>query len=319
MSTTISSSITESSSVQHLVTLFDVNREDVVEILRIARVLKDAFQEGERRPYLPGRVLGLLFQKPSLRTRVSFECGITHLGGQSLFLGQDVGWGNREVIADFAQVLSQYVDIIVCRAHAHERVTELAAFSACPVINGLTDVAHPSQALADLFTVQEAFGSLSGVTVTYVGDGNNVAASLALCCALLDVELRIATPPGYELSDSFVEKVRQHAGDAKIYATNDAIEGATGADVIYTDVWTSMGQEAEEEARKRDFANYQVNANLMSHANADAKFLHCLPARRGEEVTGEVIDGPGSLVVQQAANRMHAQKGLLAWLLKAEV
>lgn len=319
MSTTISTSTTESSSVRHLVTLFDVNREEVIEILRIARVLKNALKEGERYPYLPGRVLGLLFQKPSLRTRVSFECGITHLGGRSLFLGPDVGWGDREDIADFAQVLSQYVDIIVCRAHAHQRVTELANYSACPVVNGLTDMAHPCQALADLFTVEEEFGSLSGVKITYVGDGNNVAASLALCCALLGVELRIATPPGYELSDSFIEDVQRHAGEAKIYSTNDAVEGVSGANVIYTDVWTSMGQESEEETRKRDFADYQVNVELMKHASPDAKFLHCLPARRGEEVTGEVIDSASSLVVQQAANRMHAQKGLLAWLMKAVV
>jgi ornithine carbamoyltransferase len=319
MSTTISKPTSESSSVRHLVTLFDVNREEVVEILRIAHVLKEALQAGERHPYLPGRVLGLLFQKPSLRTRVSFEAGITHLGGRSLFLGRDVGWGDRESIADFAQVLSQYVDIIVCRAHAHERVTELANYSACPVVNGLTDMAHPCQALADLLTVEEAFGSLSGVKITYVGDGNNVAASLGLCCALLDVELHVATPPGYELSEAFIEDVRQHAGDAKVYSTNDVIEGVSGANVIYTDVWTSMGQESEEEKRKQDFAKYQVNTELMKHASADAKFLHCLPARRGEEVSGAVIDGPGSLVVQQAANRMHAQKGLLAWLLKADV
>lgn len=319
MSTAISNPTSESSSVRHFVTLFDVNRDEVVEILRIARVLKEALQAGERHPYLPGRVLGLLFQKPSLRTRVSFEAGITHLGGRSLFLGQDVGWGDRESIADFAQVLSQYVDIIVCRAHAHERVTELANFSVCPVVNGLTDMAHPCQALADLLTVEEACGSLSGVKITYVGDGNNVAASLALCCALLDVELHVATPPGYELSETFIEDVRKHAGDAKVYSTNDAVEGVSGANVIYTDVWTSMGQESQEEKRKQDFANYQVNAELMKHASPDAKFLHCLPARRGEEVSGAVIDGPDSLVVQQAANRMHAQKGLLAWLLKADV
>lgn len=307
------------SSVRHLLTLFDVNREEVVEILRIARVLKDALAEGIRHPYLPGRVLGLLFQKPSLRTRVSFESGITHLGGRSLFLGPDVGWGNREAVADFAQVLSQYVDLIVCRTHAHSRVTELASYATCPVINGLTDTAHPCQALADVFTVEEAFGSLDNVKLAYVGDGNNVAASLAVCCALLGVELSIATPPGYELSSDFLQRVEQHAGVTCVQATDDPVAAVEGAHVVYTDVWTSMGQEAEEEKRRQDFAAYQVNSQLLEKADPAVKFLHCLPARRGEEVTAEVIDGPGSLVVPQAANRMHAQKGLIAWLLNAGV
>ncbi|HIF30790.1 MAG: ornithine carbamoyltransferase [Pirellulaceae bacterium] len=319
MSTAISKPTSESSSVRHLVTLFDVRRDEVIDILRIARVLKDAFERGERHPYLPRRVLGLLFQKQSLRTRVSFESGIAHLGGSSLFLGQDVGWEDRESIADFASVLSQYVDIIVCRAYSHERVTELAEYSACPVVNGLTDLAHPCQALADLFTVEEAFGSLSGAKLAYVGDGNNVAASLALACGLLDVELRVACPPGYELPLSFLEKVRNHVGNVRFTATNDPREAVRGANVVYTDVWTSMGQEAEEESRKQALANYQVNKELMKHADPDAHFLHCLPARRGEEVTADVIDGPNSLVVEQAANRMHAQKGLMAWLLKADI
>ena len=319
MSTSISKPTSESPPVRHLVTLFDVHKEEVVEIFRIARVLKEAFQRGERHAYLPGRVLGLLFQKQSLRTRVSFESGIAHLGGCSLFLGQDVGWGDRESIADFAAVLSQFVDIIVCRANSHKRVTELAEFSTCPVVNGLTDLSHPCQALADLFTVEEAFGSLAGSTLAYVGDGNNVAASLALVCGLLNVELRVASPTGYELPDSFLEQVRNHAGSTRLALTNDPHEAVRGANIVYTDVWTSMGQESEEDRRKQDFANYQVNADLMKLADRDARFLHCLPARRGEEVTADVIDGPNSLVVEQAANRMHAQKGLMAWLLNAEV
>jgi ornithine carbamoyltransferase len=320
MSQITTSSVKEAPSVRHLVTLFDVDSAEMLEILRIGRTLKDALQRGERHPYLPGRVLALLFQKPSLRTRVSFECGISHLGGRSLFLGEDVGWGDRESIADFSQVLSQYVDLIVCRAKAHERVTELAKFSACPVVNGLTDMTHPCQAIADLFTVEEAFGSLRGSTVTYVGDGNNVAASLALACAMLGVEVRIASPPGYELSESFVEKAKAHAGSqAVITVTNDPREAVRGANIVYTDVWTSMGQEAEAESRKQIFADFQVNAELMKMADRDARFLHCLPARRGQEVTAEVIDGPQSLVVPQAANRMHAQKGLIAWLLGVDV
>jgi ornithine carbamoyltransferase len=259
--------------------------------------------------------MALLFDKPSLRTRVSFEACMTHLGGATQFLGADVGWGRRESIADFAGVLGQYVDVIVCRTNHHKRVEELAKYSACPVINGLTDLDHPCQALADLFTLQEIRGELSGQTLAYVGDANNVARSLAAACAKLGVKFTIASPKGYQLDDAFVAAVEKDAPGAKIARTDDPAAAVKGADAVYTDVWTSMGQEAQQAQRRSDFAAYQVNGALMAKAPKKAIFLHCLPARRGEEVTDEVIDGPQSRVLEQAANRLHAQKGLVAWLL----
>jgi ornithine carbamoyltransferase len=246
---------------------------------------------------------------------VSFEAGMSHLGGTSLFLGQDVGWGKRESIADFAQVLGQYVDVIVCRANAHQKVVDLAAHAGCPVINGLTDEAHPCQALADLFTLQEQFGSLSGRKLAFVGDGNNVARSLAVCCGRLNMEFALAAPAGYSFDAPFLATLRREVPELKLTLTSDPIEAVAGCCAVYADVWVSMGQEAEQAERLRVFQPYQVNAKLMSHAPADARFLHCLPARRGEEVTADVIDGPQSSVIPEAGNRMHVQKGLLAWLL----
>ena len=240
---------------------------------------------------------------------------MTHLGGATQFLGADVGWGKRESIADFAGVLGQYVDVIVCRANGHTRVDELAQHAACPVINGLTDQAHPCQALADLFTLREVCGGLQGRKLAYVGDANNVARSLAVACAKLSVKLAIASPAGYELDPAFLAEIRRDSPKAEIELTDDPTVAVQQADAVYTDVWTSMGQEAEEDQRRRIFAPYQVNAALMARAPRNAIFLHCLPARRGEEVTAEVIDGPQSRVLDQAANRLHAQKGLLAWLL----
>jgi ornithine carbamoyltransferase len=301
--------------MRHVLTMFDLSSAEIERIFIIAEDLKTKLAKGVREPILPGRVMALLFEKPSLRTRVSFEAGMTHLGGATQFLGADVGWGKRESIADFAGVLSQYVDVIVCRANQHARVEDLARYSQCPVINGLTDTDHPCQALADLFTMREIFGSLAGRTLAYVGDANNVARSLAVACAKLGVRFAIAAPRGYELDDGFLTQINRELPDNDIYTTLDPADAVSNADVIYTDVWTSMGQEAEEEQRRRAFASYQVNAALMAKAPRRAIFLHCLPARRGEEVTDEVMDGPQSRVIQQAANRMHAQKGLLAWLL----
>jgi ornithine carbamoyltransferase len=262
--------------------------------------------------------MALLFDKPSLRTRVSFESCMTHLGGATQFLGAEVGWGRRESIADFAGVLGQYVDVIVCRTNHHKRVEELAKYSACPVINGLTDQDHPCQALADLFTLREIRGELSGRTLAYVGDANNVARSLAAACAKLSVNFTIASPEGYQLDDAFVAAVEKDTPSAQITRTDDPAAAVKNADAVYTDVWTSMGQEAEQAQRRSAFAAYQVNGALMAKAPKKAIFLHCLPACRGEEVTDEVIDGPQSRVLQQAANRLHAQKGLLAWLLNEQ-
>jgi len=301
--------------MRHLIDVFDLSPGEIAHIFALAEDLKTRCQGGLREPLLPGRVMGLLFAKPSLRTRVSFEAAMVHLGGSSLYLGDDVGWGKRESTRDFARALSQYVDVIVCRAGDHAQVGELAQHSQCPVINGLTSLAHPCQALADLFTLRELEGDLQGRTLAYVGDGNNVARSLAAACSLLGVRFACAAPPGYELDDQFLRGIRAEVPQAEIEITADPAQAVQDAMAVYTDVWSSMGQEAEEAQRRRAFARYQVNAALLAHAPPDAHFMHCLPARRGQEVADEVIDGPRSIVFHQAANRMHVQKGILAWLL----
>lgn len=304
--------------MRHLVELNDLSAGEIEAILQIAADLKTKFARGVREPLLPGRMMALLFEKQSLRTRVSFQSCMTHLGGGSMMLGDDAGFGKRESIADFTRVLSEMVDVIVVRAKAHQTVVDVAAHSACPVINGLTDLDHPCQALADLLTVKEHHGKLKGQKVAWVGDGNNVARSLAVGCAKTGAEFAIATPEGYELPEDFLCKLKYDCPDAKIYVGHEPADAVAGAAAIYTDVWASMGQEAEEAKRQQDFAAYQVNAGLMAAAPSSAIFMHCLPAKRGQEVTDEVIDGPQSVVVQQAANRMHAQKGVLAWLLGAK-
>jgi ornithine carbamoyltransferase len=301
--------------MRHVLTLLELSPEEIRRIFELTKELKNKFQEGLREPILPGRAQALLFEKPSLRTRVSFEAAMAHLGGTTLFLGTDVGWGKRESAADFAQVLSQYVDVVVCRASQHAKVEELARYCDCPVINGLTDLAHPCQALADLYTLDEIHGPLEGKRLAFVGDANNVARSLAVACGKLGVEFAIASPPKYQFDRSFIEQLTVAAPDVRVLQTADPVEAVSGAMAVYTDVWASMGQEAEADERRKAFAAYQVNSQLMSHVEEGAVFMHCLPARRGEEVTDEVIDGHFSAVVVQAANRMHVQKGLLAWLL----
>jgi ornithine carbamoyltransferase len=303
--------------MRHLLELFDLTTDEIRRIFTISLELKESLQRGQRDPLLRGYTLALLFEKPSLRTRVSFEVAMAHLGGQALFLGQDVGWGKRESTADFAQVLCQYVDAIVCRTTTHARLEELAGFCTVPVINGLTDSSHPCQALADLFTLDEIHGPLDGKRLAYIGDANNVAKSLAICCGKLGVEFAIASPKGYQFDRSFLDRLAREVPEVKLFQTLDPREAVRGAVGVYTDVWTSMGQEAESAARKAAFADYQVNPALMELAPEGAIFLHCLPAHRGEEVTDEVMDGHYSAVLVQAANRMHLQKGLLAWLLNA--
>ena len=301
--------------MQHLLSLFDISESDLKQILATASHLKSGLARGERPPVLERRVLALLFEKPSLRTRVSFETGIAQLGGSSLFLGEDVGWGKRESPADFTQVLGQFVDAVVCRTKQHERATQLASFNAMPVINGLTDLCHPCQALADVLTIREAFGTEVGKHVVFVGDGNNVSGSLALISAMLGMKFTLACPEGYQLDSSWLEQVIQSYPEASIEQTSDVTTAVKTADAIYTDVWTSMGQEEETAIRKKAFADYQVNSELMAEAPEHARILHCLPAVRGEEITDEVIDSDQSDVIAQAGNRMHAQKGLLVWLL----
>jgi ornithine carbamoyltransferase len=302
-------------TMRHVLSLFDLTSEEISEVFAHTATIKAELEQGVRRRLLPGRVAALLFEKPSLRTRVSFETGMVHLGGSSLFLGEDVGWGKRESIVDFAQVLGEYVDVIICRAKAHSRVELLAEHARCPVVNGLTELAHPCQALADIFTIGELRGALAGKTLAYVGDANNVARSLLLACGKMGIRFVIASPEGYDFDAEYVARVRKTARALDFVQTRDPAEAVREASAVYTDVWASMGQESEKVARARAFADYQVNERLMKSAPRDAVFLHCLPARRGEEVTDGVIDGPQSAVIQQAANRMHVQKGLLVWLL----
>jgi ornithine carbamoyltransferase len=299
-------------------TLADLTAAEIDHIFAITEDLKTKFAHGLREPLLPGRVIALLFEKPSLRTRVSFEAAIGHLGGTAMFLGADTGFGKRESLPDFGRVLSQYVDALVVRAFRHDTVCELARHATCCVINGLTDFGHPCQAMADLFTIRELAGKLKGCTLGWVGDANNVARSLALGCGKVGMNFVVASPKDYQWSAEEVAWLKQHSPDLNLTVTTDPVEAVSDAVAVYTDVWTSMGQEKEQAKRKVDFADYQVNARLMAHAQKGAVFMHCLPARRGEEVTDEVIDGPQSVVVQQAANRMHAQKGILAWMLGKE-
>ena len=302
--------------MRHFLDLSDLDTNELHHVLAEAARLKAAFRGGDRTPLLPGRVLGLIFEKPSLRTRVSFEAGMAQLGGRSIFLGaSDGAIGQRESVADFARTLSEYVDVVVLRVFSHRTLEEFVAHSRIPVINGLSDQAHPCQALADLLTIQEVFGSVKGRTVVFVGDGNNVARSLALACGKAGARFVLSAPEGYRFDESFLQEFRRQAPGAALTQDGDPGRAVAAADVIYTDVWTSMGQEAEREKRLRQFAGYQVNAELMAKAPKHARLMHCLPAHRGEEVSADAIDGDRSVVFQQAGNRMHAQKAVLTWLL----
>lgn len=303
--------------MRHVLTISDLSTAEIEGIFAISKDLKTRFEKGIREPLFPGRVMAMLFEKPSLRTRASFEAAMINLGGSAMFLGPEAGWQSREAACDFGRVLSRYVDVIVVRAFKHESVVELASHCNVPVINGLTDASHPCQVLADLYTVQELAGSLDGMRLAWVGDCNNVARSLAHICGKLGVELAVASPREYQFSDEFLAEVREQSPNAVIEMTEDPVEAVRGAFAVYADTWVSMGQEKEKETRHQAFQAYQVNGDLMQHAK-DAYFLHCLPAHRGVEVTDEVMDGERSAVVDQAENRLHAQKGLLAWLLGSQ-
>lgn len=304
-----------STALRHLTTLFDLTADEIEQIFDRTTHLKRRFEQGVRAPHVPGHVLALLFEKPSLRTRVSFQSAMAHLGGTSFMLGEDTGYRERESVADFSRILSQYIDVLVVRSRQHATVLQLAQHASCPVINGLTDQAHPCQALADLYTLLESTGGLRGRRLTFIGDGNNVARSLAVGCARMGMEFCLAGPRDYHFDAAFVEQLREAGGDSFLNMTDDPHAAVDGASAVYTDVWASMGQEQERAARRRIFSAFQVNDALMQSAPDDALFMHCLPARRGEEVTDEVIDGPRSVVVSQAANRLHVQKGILAWML----
>lgn len=304
--------------MRHLTTLCDLKAEEIERVFAITEDLKVKCDQGLRESLLPGRTMAMLFEKPSLRTRVSFEAAMCHLGGSSLLLGDEAGFGQRESLDDFGRVLSQYVDVIVVRAHQHETVLSMALNAVCTVINGLTDEEHPCQALADMYTLREVLGTLKGHKLVYVGDGNNVARSLAIGCGKMGMSFALATPKGYEFDAQFLAKLPREVPDLEMDISSDPKRVMADASAIYTDVWTSMGQEKQRATRRQVFAPYQVNQQLMAQASPKAWFMHCLPAHRGEEVTDEVIDGDRSIVVQQAANRLHVQKGILAWLLGAQ-
>lgn len=304
--------------MRHLLTLFDLTSDELKLILATASHLKAGLRQGKRPPILDRYTLALLFEKPSLRTRVSFETGMTQLGGNSLFLGEEVGWGKRESPSDFTKVLGQFVDAVACRAKSHERVEQLASFNAMPVINSLTNVSHPCQAIADVMTVQEQFGIVEGRHLVFVGDGNNVSRSLALACAMLEMRFTLACPAGYEFDQPWLDRIAARYPNSHVAQVSDPHAAIKDADAVYTDVWTSMGQEAESKIRREAFADYQLNVTLMASAPKTARVLHCLPAVRGEEITDEVIDGHQSDVIEQAGNRMHAQKALLVFLLRPD-
>ena len=301
--------------MRHVLSLLDLSADEIRHILSLATKLKSRFKKGKRPALLKRRVMGLLFEKPSLRTRISFETLMAQLGGSSLFLGEDVGWGKREPLCDFMPILTGYLDVLVIRAKSHQQVCEAAEFSRCPIINGLTDVSHPCQALADIMTVMELEKDFADAKIAFVGDGNNVAYSLAVVCSRLGVPLTVGSPKQYQLDESLIVELNQQAGKELITQTTDPTEAVADASFVYTDVWASMGQEAEQVQRMNDLAAFRVTDELMLAARKNARFLHCLPARRGEEVSTSVIDSPSSAIIQQAINRMHAQKALVVWLL----
>jgi ornithine carbamoyltransferase len=289
-------------------------------MLDLAVRLKQEWNNSGNPPILKGKVLAMIFQKPSLRTRVSFDMAMRHLGGDALYLSpQEIGLGQRESIADVARVLSGYVDAIMARVFDHGHITELAKWASVSVINGLSDYNHPCQGMADALTIQEKFGSLKGLNITFIGDGNNVAVSLMHMCAKLGANFTIANPAGYELNPHAVTLARQIAAKSGSILSflSDPHQAVMGAQVIYTDTWTSMGQEEETKVREQVFPPYQVNAKLVSEANGDVIIMHCLPAHRGQEITDEIADGPHSVIFPQAHNRMHAQKAILARLFNA--
>jgi ornithine carbamoyltransferase len=307
-------------STGNLLSVADLSSEDIWHLIEKAVSSKSLvdLKQRERKAYLKKKVLALLFEKPSLRTRVSFEVAMWQLGGNTLYLSPDeVGLGKRERIPDVARTLSRYVDGIVARTFSHQTLELLAQYAQVPVINGLSDQEHPCQALGDLLTIYEKKGKLKGLKLAFIGDGNNVARSLLLAASLMGVNFSIASPPAYQFQDTVLRQAQEFAlqSGSRIFLTSDPRLATENADIVYTDVWTSMGQEAEAEARRLAFATYRVDAQLLSLAKKDALFMHPLPAHHGEEVAEGLLDHPQSVVFDQAENRLHIQKAILLKLL----
>ena len=301
-----------------LISVSDLSQPDIEEIFNVTRELKEWHNKGYDEKCLGGKILGMIFEKSSMRTRVSFEVAMVQLGGYAIYLTQsDINLGKREAVKDGARVLSRYVNGIAIRTFGQETIQELARYATVPVINALSDYLHPCQALTDIYTIKEKFGTYTNIKIAFVGDGNNVARSLAQICAKLGIHFHIASPKGYELTPDFVSKTKQMTdGNDLIHLYQDPKEATEKANVLYTDTWVSMGQEVEEEVRKQAFSNFQINSDLLKLAKDDVKVMHCLPAHRGEEITDEVLDGPHSIVYDQAENRLHVEKALLKLLLR---
>ncbi len=301
-----------------LVSIRDLAAEEIQAFFALAKDLKQRLKQGQAHPLLSGKTLALIFEKPSLRTRVTFEVAMTQLGGHAIYLApQDIRLGARETVEDGARNLSRWVDGIVARTFDHKMVELLAQYATVPVINGLTDLLHPCQVLGDLFTLQEKRGRLEGLRVAYIGDGNNVCNSWLFGAAKMGIHLVVACPPGYEPNRDVFAKARAEveATQARLEIIHDPVRAATGADVLYTDVWTSMGHEDQRAKRMRDFQGFQINHALVKAAQKDVMVMHCLPAHRGDEITDDVMDGPHSIVLDQAENRLHVQKAILVMLL----
>jgi ornithine carbamoyltransferase len=302
--------------MKHFLCISDCSADELNELIDLSASLKKLYKGGGRDVCLAGKVLAMVFEKPSLRTRISFQVAMSDLGGSSIFIRpEDIGGiGKREPIKDMARVLSRYVDGIMARTFEHNTVVELAKFATVPVINALTDLSHPCQAMADVLTIREHLGRLEGVKIAYIGDGNNVARSLAFAAAKLGMKMAVASPKGYELDWGTIEKTNGIKADS-VSITNDPVKAVAGADVVYTDTWVSMGQENEKAKRLNDFKGFQVNAELLKSAPADIKIMHCLPAYRGCEITDEVVESPASIIFDQSENRLHFQRALVKKLM----
>lgn len=307
--------------MNHFIDLKDITATEMMDLLDLADQLKADLKAGRRYDLLSGKTLGMIFSKSSTRTRISFEVGMAQLGGQALYLNtQDIQLGRGESVADTARVLSRFLDAIMIRTYAHQDVLDLAAYGSIPIINGLTDLMHPCQALADLMTIREHKGTLKGLKLAYLGDGNNVANALLQACARAGMDVAVAAPEGYTCDPGCIADAREQAAlqGSQVILTQDPAEAARQADVLYTDTWVSMGQESEKAERIARFGAYQVNDAMMAMAKPGAIFLHCLPAYRGLEVTESVIDGPASVIFDEAENRLHAQKAILIRLLNPQ-